>query len=413
MAATAQPPRPGDPIDAARAAQRVADQKAQLEVTGAILEADRLARTNPVRAVQSLRAVQNGIDTSGTLSGETRRTLTAQLQARIAAIQGKPAPNPGASPAPNAAAVKTTKQAVFDAYQAEIKTVREGVERVKQYQDANRKAEADREIATLVRQYPNNPAVIALTQKDSFTNNLSESRLFSKMQGERILLAQNDLMRSSLPPKGDIEFPADWKEKTRLRKNEVQLTAKEKAIIEALDKPVSLAVKDRPLDYVLEELSTAMNQPLFLDEKSLADLGIDLKKNASLDAKGVSARTALRQLLGAQGLTFVVKGETIQVMTVEKARDTLATRVYYLGDIVQGVGPFGGSLTWGPFLDYQQTMANVQLVMDSIQSSVDPLSWKAKGGPGTITFHYPSMSIIVRASAEVHSALGSKIGGGR
>ena len=110
---------------------------------------------------------------------------------------------------------------------------------------------------------------------------------------------------------------------------------------------------------------------------------------------------------------FVVKDEAIQVVTVEKARDMLVTRVYYLGDLVQGVGPFGGALQWGPFLDFQQTTANVDLIVKSIESSIDPLSWKDRGGPCTITFHYPSMSIIVRASAEVHATLGAKIGGGR
>src|SRR6476620_1690104 len=110
-----------------------------------------------------------------------------------------------------------------------------------------------------------------------------------------------------------------------------------------------------------------MDQPLFIDERSLADLGTDLKKPVSIQGRGVSARTVLRQALAAQGLTFVVKDETIQVVTVEKARGMLVTRVYYLGDVVQGVGPFGGSLTWGPYLDYQQTMANVGVVIDAIE----------------------------------------------
>ena len=84
-----------------------------------------------------------------------------------------------------------------------------------------------------------------------------------------------------------------------------------------------------------------------------------------------------------------------------------------VGDVVQGVGPFGGALQWGPFVDFQQTLANVDTIVQAIQTSIDPLFWRAKGGPGTITFHYPSMSIIVRASAEVHASLGSRIGGGR
>src|SRR5437764_2245052 len=113
-----------------------------------------------------------------------------------------------------------------------------------------------------------------------------------------------------------------------------KLTKKYKKHIEALDKPVTISANDKPLDYVLQELSTAMDQKLFIDERSLIDLGIDLKKLSSLEARGISARNALRSVLAAQGLTFVIKGELIQVLTVEKAREALATRAYYLGDIV-------------------------------------------------------------------------------
>ena len=59
-------------------------------------------------------------------------------------------------------------------------------------------------------------------------------------------------------------------------------------------------------------------------------------------------------------------------------------------------------------------MANVERIMGAIQGSIDPLSWREKGGgPGSITFHYPSMSLIVRAPAEVHATLGKSMGGGR
>jgi hypothetical protein len=410
-AAVAQPP---DPISAAKARQQVADQKAEADVLAAVRDADRLARTNPARAAQILRAAQGGVDLSAAISGDTRKALTALLQAKIAAVEGKAAPAPGAKADPAGAAAKADQQAAFDAMKAEIKEVREGVDTVAKLQSANKMADADRVIAALTARYPNNPAVIGLVQKDGFGRNVAESQALAKMQGDRYLLALNDVTRSSIPPKGDIEFPANWKERTKNRTNEVKLTAKEKALIEALDKPVTLSLKDQPLDYVLQELSTQMGQELVIDTRSVADLMVDLKKPTSLESRALSARTVLRQALGSQGLTFVVKDQTIQVVTVERARDMLVTRVYYLGDLVQGVGPFGGAaLTWGPLVDYQQTMANVKLIMDSVQSSVDPLSWKDKGGPGTITFHFPSMSLIVRASSEVHATLGSKLGGGR
>ena len=90
----------------------------------------------------------------------------------------------------------------------------------------------------------------------------------------------------------------------------------------------------------------------------------------------------------------------------------LVTRVYYLGDVVQGIGPFGG-LNWGPYIDHQQTQQNVKTIVDAIKGGIDPLSWSDKSGPGSITFDFLSMSLIVRASTEVHATLGAKIGGGR
>ena len=180
----------------------------------------------------------------------------------------------------------------------------------------------------------------------------------------------------------DVEFPANWKELSARRLKGVQLSAKEKAIIEALDKPTTVNWTNTMLEEALQELSTQMNQNLFIDKKSLSDLGIELNKPTTLRATGVSIRTVLRQILAAQGLTFVVKDESIQVVTVEKARDLLVTRVYYLGDLVQSTGPFGGAPQWGPFIDYQQTMANVETIVKSITKSVDPLSWREAGGAG-------------------------------
>jgi len=138
-----------------------------------------------------------------------------------------------------------------------------------------------------------------------------------------------------------------------------------------------------------------MDQPLLIDERSLRDVDIDLKSNASLEASGLSARTALRQLLASKGLTYIIQNETIQVVTVERARESLTTRVYYVGDLIMG-------------LSIPETLLNAAVLMEAIQDTVDPLSWKKRGGPSTITFFAPNLSFIVRASTEVHASLGSK-----
>lgn len=413
-AALAQPPKPPlDPLAEAKARQQIADQKAQIEVETALKDAERLARTNPAKALQTLKAAQTNIDLAVALSGETRKSLTNLLQGRIAQLEGRPLPTPAVKADPAATTVKIDRKAAFESYAAEIKAVNDSIQTIAKYKQAGLNKEADREIAALARAYPNNPAVIRLQEQDTFSNRIADSIEFNRQMDKRVLIALRDVDRSALPAIGDIEFPKDWKEKTARRLKTVELTAREKKIIEALDKPINVNWNGKMLEEALQELSTVMDQNLFIDKKSLSDLGIDLQKPVTLQANGVSTRIVLRQLLAAQGLTFVVKDESIQVVTVEKARDMLVTRVYYLGDVVQGVGPFGGAPQWGTFLDFQQTMANVETIIASITKSIDPLCWRQNGGPCTITFHYPSMSIIVRASAEVHATLGAKVGGGR
>jgi hypothetical protein len=406
--AAAQPPKALDPIAEAKARQQIADQKAESEVLAAVKDAERQAKTNPAKAVQTLKAAQSNVDLAVSLSGEARKNLTALLDGKIAQLEGRPLPNSGAKADP-AAGVRLDKKAAFESYAAEVKAVNDGVNAVAKYKQNGLALEAEREIARLARAYPNNPAVIRLQEQDAFGSRVEDAIEYNRQMDKRVLLALRDVDHSAMPAKGDIEFPKDWAEKTKRRTTELKLTDREKKIIEALNRPMSITWNGKMLEEALQELSTAMDQNLFIDKKSLSDLGIDLQKPVNLQANGVATRTVLRQLLAAQGLTFVIKDESIQVVTVDKARDMLVTRVYYLGDLVQGVGPFGGALQWGPYIDFQQTVSNVDTIIKTITKSVDPECWKENGGPCTITFHYPSMSIIVKASTEVHATLGASM----
>lgn len=416
--AAQQPARPPlDPLAEATARQKIADQKAEREVIDAIADADRQARINPVKAVQLLKTARVNIENTITLSADAKKKLMAAIDDKIALIGGK-APanaNPQVKLDPKGAEVKFDKKVAYESMVAEVKAVTEGIDRYAKFKQAGLNKEADQELARLAAAYPNNPSIVRLTETDYFGDRVKEAVAFRDLQQKRINQAFDSVDRSSLPigGNGDVEFPKDWKEKTERRLKTIDLTEAEKKIIEALNKPVTVNWNNMPLDEALQDLSNSLDQKLFLDKKSIEDLGIDLRKGVTMQTNRISARTVLRQVLAAQGLTFVVKDQVIQVVDVERARKMLVTRVYYLGDVVQGVGPFGGAPQWGQFLDFQQTMANVDTIVKTITTSIDPLSWKEAGGPGSVTFHFPSMSIIVRASAEVHAALGSKMGGGR
>jgi hypothetical protein len=422
FAATAagQQPAPFDPLDAAKAqksiAQEKAERSAEANVRLALDNADQFAKGGAnfkPKAIQTLKNAKADVQVALGLSDAARTRLTAVIDAKLAVLEGRvPAKNeptaPGFKLDPKGAEVKTAKEALVAKYLEELNDVRAGIERIRDHELKGQTAQANAEIARLTRTYPNNPAVLPLTNNDTVKSRVIESIALNNEANRRWVANQIGISKSALPAVRDVEFPSNWKQlsEERLKSSRPQLTAKEKKLIEALDKPVTITFQERPFEEALQDISNLIDQPLLLEKKSLDDLGLNLKAGSTLQAKGLSARTVLRSILATQGLTFVVKDEAIQIVTVERAKTMLTTRVYYLGDLVQGVGPFGG-IQWGPFANFQQAQANAAGIVDMIKK-IDPLSWSGEGGgPGTITYHAPTQSIIVRNSTEVHYLLGS------
>jgi hypothetical protein len=393
-----------DPLEAAKVRRSIADQRADSQVKEAIQEAEKVAKASPTTAVKALKQTRLELDISADISSDKRKELVSKLDAKIAVLEGR-APLPTVDP--KIAKQKELIAKTLAASQLEAKEVHEGVIEIQKAQDSNNPTKAMSKIAELSRKYPNNPSVILLQGQGTMAERVIEARLLAKEQNERIIYAMNDVARSNLPLKGDLEYPKNWKEISERRLQPYKLSAEEEAILEALEKPVKQGFNGQPFEESLQNLSNLINQPIYIDKKSLEDSGRDLRTPVNMPGN-VTARTALRALLQAQGLTFIIKDKVIQVVTTEKAQASLVTRVYYLGDLTVATGPFGGAPMWGPLVDAQQTMKNADVIIESIKTSVDPLVWKEKQGPATITFHFPSM-IIVRAPAEVHSSLSGKL----
>ncbi|HEY1189084.1 MAG TPA: hypothetical protein VGE74_15625, partial [Gemmata sp.] len=306
--------------------QRVVEQRAESDVNEALAAADQQARFNRARAVEILKTAKQNLQLA--LIGETTRTrLTNTIDAKLAALEGRPVVNPtpatGVKLDPKGPEAIAAQKAAAEKAAAEFKDVVAGLKVVQRAEDAGRTAEANAEIARLTKLYPTNPSVQALGQAGSMKTRLEDAIAFQSEMRDRWTQVQKGIMMSSLPAIKDVEFPADWKEKSKRRLQPVEMSAKEKKIIEALDKPITINFRERPFEEALQDLSNKMDQPLLLDKKSLMDLEVDLKKGANLEANGLSGRTVLRSVLAPQGLTFVVKDETIQIVTTERARNLL------------------------------------------------------------------------------------------
>ena len=158
----------------------------------------------------------------------------------------------------------------------------------------------------------------------------------------------------------------------------------------------------------MQLLSTAIDQKIYVDTKSLEARGVNLDDKVDVPG-GVSARSSLRIMLQSKGLTFVLRENVIQVVTVEDAKKQCVSRAYDVRDLVSNGAIVGNVGPWGAYLDYQATANNAQIIIDAIKKGVEPSAWEESGGVGNITFHHGTMSLIVRAPSEVHADLYRKM----
>lgn len=408
---SAQQSTPPSLLEQQKLALELTDQKVDASIREAIADAQKTAKVSLNAATEQLKQAKLVLDTSF-ISTKKREELIKLVDVSIAGLKQQN------NDPQKIETVKVDRKKIEESYKLELEEINKAISEVAKLQDAGKTQEANTLAANIAKKYPNNPAAFSLAEKGSMVDKLAYSREFSKLQSQRILYTFNDIARSSVPLAGDIEFPKDWKEKSKRRLQTEEMSAETQAILKSLETKISTQLQALPFEEAVQSISNSINQPIYLDKKSLEDVpGFDFKKPvnplAVPNGTPLSARTVLRAMLQSQGLTFVVKENIIQVVTIEKAQTMLATKAYYIGDIVQLSGPFAGVARNGTLLDYQQTEQNVKVMMESIRG-YDPMAWRERaGGPATVTFHYPSMSLIVKAPAEVHAVLGEKLGGGK
>ncbi|MEO2089414.1 MAG: hypothetical protein ABGY75_07945, partial [Gemmataceae bacterium] len=403
-------------VQEAQRAKQLAEATAEAEVADAIKLNTSLAKSAPEKAVQNLKAQMLKVDTARDLGSAKRQELADRLAAAINGVQRGGRATTDTQVAERARAIIEKNRKAVDAAQAEAKDVQAGIAEIARLLDAGQDREARAKIAGLVAKYPDNAAVLQLKDTNVSADAVAAAKLIAKQSADGFLYAMNEVQRSAIPIRGDMEFAKDHAErmKRRYELNAPKLTAEEKKLIQSLDKVLDTPLKDAPFEEAVQLISTKIDQKIYIDKKSLEDTGGDLRKAVDVPG-GVSARSALRVMLQSQNLTFLVRDNIIQVVSLDRAKEMLVSRAYDVRDLVGVGGPFNNPIAFGPIIDAQQTMENAHMLIDAIQRSVDPRVWRdgngVGGGPATITFHYPTMSIIVRAPSEVHADLFQKMYG--
>jgi hypothetical protein len=395
-----------DLLDKTKRQQEVAAQKAESDIRSSLVAAEKLATTDPAKAVELLKSAQAKLEDTTELS-ETRRTVLKRVFAdriRVAEAMIEQAKQDTKEKAEKDARDSTQKGDDAER-KAEEEKIKRDLTTIRVLRDSGKTDEANRQADELSRRYPNNPAAQASKRIADANERVAEARRLQKEKEARTdKVIGSDITKSATPPKDDIEFPPpeQWARLTKARAKK-QLTEKEQQILKTLDSSIKADFKDSRLEDVIDFLQTRTGLSIILDKAALEEANASYDTLISANFKqGVSVRTLLRVVLSKANLTYIVKDEAIMVMTPERAKATLVTKTYYLGDLVGYT-----DVTLGPVLTQVKMLQAGREIVEMIKGSVDPNSWRENGGEGTIVFDPRTLSIIVKQSAEVHSILGS------
>ncbi|MDZ4684508.1 MAG: hypothetical protein SH850_05415 [Planctomycetaceae bacterium] len=155
----------------------------------------------------------------------------------------------------------------------------------------------------------------------------------------------------------------------------------EALIAAKLSERTELAFADTALTDAIDFLKDYHQISIYIDEAALRDEGVDPSTPINLELSGITLRSALRLLLGAQGLTYVIEDEVMKVTTITRAQERVLTRIY-------------------PVSDLADTPEDLESLQEAIRTATDG-SWNTEGKPGTMSVVLKSKAIVVRHKSAV------------
>jgi hypothetical protein len=173
-----------------------------------------------------------------------------------------------------------------------------------------------------------------------------------------------------------------------------KLTAEEK-IKYQLRRKVTLQLEQATVPQLCAELEKLLDINVILDRKSLEEAAFDSATPIDkIFPQPAELRKALRLTLNDLGLSYVTENDVLLVTTKTAQENQPIVKLYPVGEFIRPVGS-------SPTYDNQDFDSLIQL----IQSSIQPTTWKANGGQGDIApFQYLDL-LVISDTQEVHEQL--------
>ncbi len=346
----------------------IAAQKLVKQVQADIADSRVLEKRSPQDAIQLLQGTQIKIQSASGLGADSRNVLMRQVTQRLAQLNELARAERVEK---DLKALNTPKGPAF-VPQGQTTPPKTSTDAIKNFTSAQREQLAK----------------------------LEQTRILTALKANEVFAAAE---KAAIPIVGDRELSPAWKQITEMRKEKID--PKELTVLKALNSTLSIDFNNAKFRDVIDFLQerTALN--IFLHEGSLKENMIEYDDPVTLKVTKATVRSILRKVLGDKGLTYVIEEGSLQVMTVQKARDKMTVRVYGVDDLVNAnIDPRINQ--FNPFLAQQMKAQNGLFLANMMMTTIDPTYWQPAGGNGTIVFEPLTNSLVVRASAEMHHMIG-------
>ena len=172
------------------------------------------------------------------------------------------------------------------------------------------------------------------------------------------LLYQVELSHVPFPDEPPVVWPSperwQWITENRRKWKSVDLKSyskKEEKIVRELDKPTTFDFTDESLDGVRDTIMERHGFDIVIDKVKLEEESVATDAtDITLKVSEISLKNALKLLLDAKNLTYVIENEVMKITTKTDGIAKRPLRVYNVGDLVMPINPLfgrGGSRTGG------------------------------------------------------------------
>lgn len=358
------PPPEGSLVESVQQQRRLITQAVTAEVQEAISRARKAMATSPDAVINDLKLQLDNVRRVPELDPDVRNQLVTQLQTALREADRRRVEfEHQRQQQQELLASAKERQLITDNLLRKEEKLRQLMERFNSLMEEGRYKIAEEQVADeALALAPENPTMVAARNNARARGALED---FMALRAERQkktvdALAQCEKAHIPFPDEPPIVYPDPevWRQMSERRIREyrsMDLAGRnpaERKIAEALKSPTQLDFTEESFKNIIDYLKDYHKIEIQFDNKALEEVGFATDKQVTIQLKGISLRSALRLLLRAEGLTYMIQDEVLLITTPDEAANKLITKVYPVGDLVispgamnmMGMGMGGGGM---------------------------------------------------------------------